>query len=185
MLSLSRRAFLENGTIMLIASTGISSVAWSDSLPMLSEADPVPMGLGYMVNGSAVDAAKFPQYAAGQTCANCALYQGAAGAPSGACLFMLEKRYRQMAGAFPTRRGGKETRGLAIYFAAQTVAQVPAATLGKCEALFLAGDSVRGIPPCQGCHADDARGKPGLAKAAHGARRRLRSRGWPLNYRPA
>ncbi len=34
----------------------------------------------------------------------------------------------------------------------------PAATAGKGEALFLAGDPARGIPPCQGCHGADARG---------------------------
>lgn len=69
----------------MIATTGISSVAWSDSLPMLSESDPVAMGLGYKANASAVDATKYPQYAAGQLCSNCALYQGAAGDSSGAC----------------------------------------------------------------------------------------------------
>src|ERR1700723_2357893 len=84
-MSLSRRAFIENSAIMMIASAGISSVAWSDSLPMLSESDPVATGLGYKVDASSVDKAKFPQYAAGQTCSNCALYQGAAGASSGPC----------------------------------------------------------------------------------------------------
>ena len=84
-MSLSRRAFIENSAIMMIASVGISSVAWSDSLPMLSESDPVAVGLGYKADASAVDKTKFPQYAAGQSCANCALYQGAAGSSSGAC----------------------------------------------------------------------------------------------------
>jgi len=84
-MSLSRRAFIENSAIMMIASAGISSVAWSDSAPMLSESDPVAMGLGYKANASAVDATKFPQYAAGQSCSSCALYQGAAGDSSGLC----------------------------------------------------------------------------------------------------
>jgi High potential iron-sulfur protein len=89
-MSLSRRAFIENSAIM-IASAGISSVAWSDSLPMLSESDPVATGLGYKADASTVDKAKFPQYAAGQTCSNCALYQGAAGSSSGACAIYAGK----------------------------------------------------------------------------------------------
>lgn len=91
-MSLSRRAFLENSAIMIIAGAGISSVAWSDSAPMLSESDPVAMGLGYKANASAVDAAKFPQYAAGQSCSSCALYQGAAGDPSGLCPIFAGKQ---------------------------------------------------------------------------------------------
>jgi cytochrome c553 len=58
-----------------------------------------------------------------------------------------------------------DMRDLAVYFAAQTptagnVASAPAAMASKGEALFLAGDSARGIPPCQGCHGADARGTP-------------------------
>jgi len=83
-MSISRRAFIENGAI-LIAAVGVSSVALSDSAPMLSESDPTAVGLGYKAKASAVDKAKFPQYAAGQMCSNCALYQGAAGASSGPC----------------------------------------------------------------------------------------------------
>ena len=61
-----------------------------------------------------------------------------------------------------------DMRDLAVYFAAQTptaesvatAPAAPAALAGKGEALFLAGDPVRGIPPCQGCHGADARGAP-------------------------
>jgi len=56
-----------------------------------------------------------------------------------------------------------DMRDLAVYFAAQaptgaTVAAAPTATVDRGQTLFLAGDSVRGIPPCQGCHGADARG---------------------------
>jgi hypothetical protein len=84
-MSLSRRAFVENSAMMIIASTGVASVAWSDSLPMVSESDPLAISLGYKANASAVDAHKFPQYAAGQMCSTCAVYQGAAGSSSGSC----------------------------------------------------------------------------------------------------
>ena len=73
-MSLSRRALLENGAILL-AAVGVSSVAWSDSLPMVSESDPMAVSLGYKANASSVDKAKFPQYTAGASCSSCALFQ--------------------------------------------------------------------------------------------------------------
>ena len=83
-MSISRRAFIENGTI-LIAAAGVFSVSWADAAPALSESDPTAVALGYKTNASTVDRAKFPQYVAGQSCSNCSLYQGAAGAASGPC----------------------------------------------------------------------------------------------------
>jgi cytochrome c553 len=58
-----------------------------------------------------------------------------------------------------------DMRDLAVYYAAQTptvtsqAAAQPAAA-GKGQALFLAGDPTRGVPPCQGCHGADAGGTP-------------------------
>jgi High potential iron-sulfur protein len=89
-MSLSRRALLENGAILL-AAVGASAVAWSDSLPMVSESDPMAVSLGYKANASSVDKAKFPQYAAGASCSSCALFQGAAGASSGPCAIFAGK----------------------------------------------------------------------------------------------
>jgi hypothetical protein len=83
-MSLSRRAFIENGAI-LIATASVSSVAWSASAQVLTESDPTAVALGYKANASTVDRTKFPQYAAGQSCSSCALYQGAAGSSSGPC----------------------------------------------------------------------------------------------------
>jgi cytochrome c553 len=58
-----------------------------------------------------------------------------------------------------------DMRDLAVYFAAQaptagTAIPAPVAMAEKGEALYLAGDPRRGIPPCQGCHGADARGSP-------------------------
>jgi hypothetical protein len=89
-MSLSRRALLGNGAI-LVAAVGVSSVAWSDSLPMVSESDPMAVSLGYKANASSVDKAKFPQYVAGASCSSCALFQGAAGASSGPCAIFAGK----------------------------------------------------------------------------------------------
>ncbi len=51
-----------------------------------------------------------------------------------------------------------DMRDLASYFSPQTppATAAAAAAPGKGEALFLAGDSARGIPPCQGCHGPEA-----------------------------
>jgi len=87
---LSRRAFLEN-SVIVVAAIGVSAVALADSAPMLSASDPTAAALGYKADASTVDKAKFPQYAAGQTCANCALYQGTAGASSGPCTIYAGK----------------------------------------------------------------------------------------------
>src|ERR1700675_4356339 len=57
-MSFSRRAFMENGAI-LIATVGVSALAWSDSAPMLSESDPTALALGYKASASSVDTAKF------------------------------------------------------------------------------------------------------------------------------
>ncbi len=53
-----------------------------------------------------------------------------------------------------------DMRDLAAYFSSQTPPATAAAAVapGKGEALFLAGDPARGIPPCQGCHGAGAGG---------------------------
>jgi hypothetical protein len=89
-MSLSRRAFIENGALV-IAAVGACSVAMADPAPMLSELDPTAVALGYKANASAVDKAKFPQCTPGQSCSNCALYQGAAGTASGPCTIYAGK----------------------------------------------------------------------------------------------
>jgi hypothetical protein len=51
----------------------------------LDEKDPQAVALGYVADAGKVDTKKFPKYAAGQACANCALYQGKAADPWGGC----------------------------------------------------------------------------------------------------
>jgi cytochrome c553 len=55
-----------------------------------------------------------------------------------------------------------DLRNIAAYFAAQPRQARPATTAagGAGQALFLAGDPARGIPPCQACHGADGRGHP-------------------------
>jgi len=63
---------------------------------MLAESDAQATALGYKADGSKVDKAKFPKYAADQKCSTCALYQGKAADKSGPCSLFPGK---QVAGA--------------------------------------------------------------------------------------
>lgn len=51
----------------------------------LSEKDPQAVALGYVEDATKTDAKKYPKYAAGQVCSNCALYQAKATDPMGGC----------------------------------------------------------------------------------------------------
>lgn len=53
-------------------------------MPLVDQADPQAVALGYVSDATTVDKAKSPKYEAGQLCSNCALYQGAA-AEQGPC----------------------------------------------------------------------------------------------------
>ena len=85
----TRRTF-----ILKVASTGLLVAASSQASAqaMLSETDPQAANLGYKADGSKVDKAKFPKYAAGRACSNCALYQGAPNSNAGACPLFAGKQ---------------------------------------------------------------------------------------------
>ncbi len=52
---------------------------------MVAETDANAVSLGYKALATKVDKAKFPKYAAGQVCSNCALFQGKATDKAGGC----------------------------------------------------------------------------------------------------
>lgn len=60
--------------------------------PMLDEADAAAVALGYVADSARVDKVRFPNHAATQLCANCTLYQGAAGAEAGPCPLFAGKQ---------------------------------------------------------------------------------------------
>ncbi len=60
-----------------LAATRASAQAAS-AAPVLTEADPQAVALGYKADNTKVDKAKFPQHAAGQMCSGCNFYQGKA-----------------------------------------------------------------------------------------------------------
>lgn len=82
-MQVSRRRF------MTFAASAASAVvlplkSWADA-PVLSESDPTAQSLGYKMDATRIDKAKFPKYQAGQACSNCQLYQGKPAAATGPC----------------------------------------------------------------------------------------------------
>ncbi|WP_028222005.1 high-potential iron-sulfur protein [Paraburkholderia oxyphila] len=77
---------------LLINVTAIAAAALLAKIPsalaadnQVQETDPTAQSLGYRADATHVDKTKYPAYVAGQSCANCALYQGQANSSSGAC----------------------------------------------------------------------------------------------------
>ena len=88
---ISRRVFL-----MTMAASGAALATGAQAQSLLDEKDTQAAALGYVADAKRVDAKKFPKFAAGQNCANCALYQGKPSDRAGGCpLFST----RQVAGA--------------------------------------------------------------------------------------
>ena len=78
----NRRVFILQSVVgaSVLASGTVMAAA-----PMVDEKDPAATGLGYVADSGKADAKKYPKHANTQLCSNCALYQGKAGAASGAC----------------------------------------------------------------------------------------------------
>ena len=83
-----RRAFLT--TVVAIGAAGMSSRAPAQA--KVDEKDAQASALGYVSDATKADAKKFPKYAAGQNCGNCALYQGKAGDAAGNCPLFAGKQ---------------------------------------------------------------------------------------------
>jgi hypothetical protein len=70
-MSRTRRVFL-----ITAAATSASLAGVARAQAKLDEKDPQAVALGYVADATKVDTKKYPKYAAGQLCSNCALYQG-------------------------------------------------------------------------------------------------------------
>jgi hypothetical protein len=86
-----RRVFL-----MTLASSGALAATAVRAQAMVDEKDPQAAALGYVADAKRVDSKKFPKFAAGQNCTNCALYQGKATDKAAGCPLFAGK---QVAGA--------------------------------------------------------------------------------------
>ena len=86
----NRRQFivqLSLGSTALVAGSAMAAAA-----PMVADSDPQAVALGYKSDASKADKVKFPKFAAGQSCSNCALYQGKAGDAAGPCPLFAGKQ---------------------------------------------------------------------------------------------
>ena len=77
---IQRRLFLAT-----VATSGAVLGTLAHAQTMVSEKDPQAIALGYVADATKADTKKFPKYATGQHCGNCALFQGKAGDAAGNC----------------------------------------------------------------------------------------------------
>ncbi|WP_250455595.1 high-potential iron-sulfur protein [Caballeronia sp. ATUFL_M2_KS44] len=84
----SRRSFM-------VLTMGAGASLWlaraNAEAPHLSEADPAAVAVGYKEDAAKVDRAKYPNFAADQTCANCSLFQGKSTDAWGGCTLFSGK----------------------------------------------------------------------------------------------
>jgi hypothetical protein len=85
----NRRQFLfkcgASGVAVLGAQALGQSAALAADMEPVSPSDPMATALGYVTDATTTDTGKFSRYEAGQTCANCLLYQGEADSEVGGC----------------------------------------------------------------------------------------------------
>ena len=80
----TRRRFIQ---IVPLAGAALLVSRHASAAPLVDVNDPQAKALGYVGDASKADKAKFKQYAPGQNCTNCALYQGGTAAQGGCALF--------------------------------------------------------------------------------------------------
>ncbi len=86
----SRRQFIQIIPVAgaaLIGARGVQAQA-----AMVKEDDAQAKALGYVADAAKADKAKYKQFAAGQLCNNCALYQGKATDAAGGCALFPAKQ---------------------------------------------------------------------------------------------
>jgi hypothetical protein len=79
----SRRRFIQ--IVPVAGAALLGARAASAQANMVTEKDAQAVALGYVADATKADKAKYKQYAAGQHCANCALYQGKPADAAGGC----------------------------------------------------------------------------------------------------
>jgi hypothetical protein len=87
----SRRSFIQIIPLAGALAFGARAALAADA-PMVDPKDPQAAALGYVVDASKADKAKFPKYAAGQACSGCQLYQGKPADATGPCAIFAGKQ---------------------------------------------------------------------------------------------
>lgn len=88
---IQRRVFL-----MTVATSTAAVGTLAHAQALVDEKDAQAAALGYVAEATRVDTKKFPKFAAGQNCTNCALYQGKPNDKAAGCPLFAGK---QVAGA--------------------------------------------------------------------------------------
>jgi hypothetical protein len=84
----SRRRFIQ-----IVPVAGAALLAGRAAVAaMVDENDAQAKALGYVADATKVDKAKYKQYAAGQICSNCALWQGKADDAAAGCAIFPSKQ---------------------------------------------------------------------------------------------
>ncbi len=87
----TRRSFIQilplAGALALCAKAAVAADA-----PKLDPKDPQAVALGFVLDASKADKAKYPKYAAGQSCGSCQLFQGKPGDANGGCALFAGKQ---------------------------------------------------------------------------------------------
>ncbi|MFY9514663.1 MAG: high-potential iron-sulfur protein [Rubrivivax sp.] len=84
----SRRQFIQ---IVPVAGAALLASRTAQA-QLVGDKDPQAVALGYVSDATKADKAKYKNYAAGQTCANCALYQAKATDAEGGCPLFAGKK---------------------------------------------------------------------------------------------
>jgi hypothetical protein len=79
----SRRQFIQ--IVPIAGATLMGAKTVSAQANLVNEKDPQAVALGYVHDATKADKAKFKNWAAGQLCNNCALYQGKATDANAGC----------------------------------------------------------------------------------------------------
>jgi High potential iron-sulfur protein len=82
-----RRIFVIRSTVG-VATLAAAPLVVAMAGPVTDEKDPKAVALGYRDDATKIDAAKYPQYVAGQTCVSCVNFQGKPGIAAGPCTHM-------------------------------------------------------------------------------------------------
>lgn len=80
----TRRDFIRLAALCGAAALSSRHALAADA-PVLDEKDPQAVALGYVADAARVNKAKYPNYAVGQACANCQLYQAKTAVPMAPC----------------------------------------------------------------------------------------------------
>ncbi len=87
----SRRTFIQILPLAGALALGTKAALAADAAKV-DPKDPQAQALGYVVDATEADKAKYPKYAAGQSCGSCQLYQGKPGDAAGPCAIFAGKQ---------------------------------------------------------------------------------------------